>query len=514
MDRPGPRLVGWLLAAACACAPPAADLVVANNADPASLDPQLVSDAPAGRVVSALYRGLTRLDSVRLTPLPELARCWRSEDAGRTWIFELRPHLTWSDGTPLTATDFAASWRRLVDPATGAPYRSWLDGLVRLEAEDRRLLVSFDRPQPTFPAMCAFHALAAVPPGVRSGRQEAGWVASGPFRLEARRIRDRVRLVANPRYWDADAVRLQSIDFLVVESQFTALNLFLTGQADYVPEVPALAVPALLRREEERRRRGLRPEFAPAPFLATYFLRLNVTRPPLDDPRVRRALALAVDRARLAATLGGGQPPAGSFVPPGMPGYRPPAEPVAGDPEAARRLLAEAGFPGGAGFPVFTLSYNSAEIHRDVAEALQAVWRRVLGIRLRLENQEWKVFLDGQRRLAYDLSRSSWIADFPDPANFLEVFRSGEPNNRTGWSDPEYDRLLDRAREESDPRRRLELLARAEEILLARGPILPLFFYASHDLVAGRLRDFPRSPIGWIDWGRVGIGDGPEEAME
>ncbi|MBL7009304.1 MAG: peptide ABC transporter substrate-binding protein [Planctomycetes bacterium] len=501
-------IAALVLSAALACGSERAQLVVANNADPASLDPQVATDAPAGRVLNALFCGLTRLDPATLELLPALAESWESGDGFRWWRFQLRPGLRWSDGSPLTAQDLEQSWRRLTDPATGAGYGGWLDDLVELSARGPELVARFSQPMPAFAEMCSYHALAPVPPGLRRGTQAPGTVSDGPFRLVERRIRFGVRLEPNPFYWDAASVRLESLEFRTVESQFTALNLFLTGEADFVPEVPSLAVTALL--ERERHRPGLRPEFRPSPFLATYFYRLNVQRPPLDDPRVRRALNLAVDRDQIAATLGGGQPAAASFVPPWIPGYRPPELEPRFDPAAARASLAEAGFPGGAGFPELELLFNSAEIHRDVAEAIQAQWRQHLGIRTRLLNQEWKVFLDAQRGLDYQLSRSSWIADYRHPATFLEIFRRGSPNNRTGWADGRYEALLDRARLEPDRTAQLSLYRRAEELLLRDGPVLPLFFYANQELVSGRVRGFHRNVLGWVDWGRLRMAAEPE----
>lgn len=502
-------------------------MVVANNADPGSLDPQVASSAPEGRVLNALCCGLTRLDPVTLEPRPALAESWESSPDARHWRFRLRAGLRWSDGTVLTAADVEQSWRRLLAPATGARNRAWLldlEGagewlaagapragpLPGLRSDGTVLEASFRHPQPSFAEMCSHHALAPVPPGLRAGLEAPATVGCGPFRLHWRRVRYGVRLEPNPFYWDAASVDLGSLEFRTIESQFTALNLFLAGEVDLLPEVPSLAVPALL--ERERTRAGLRPEFAPGPFLATYFYRFNVTRPPLDDARVRRALALAVDRERVAATLGGGQPAAASFVPPWLPDYTPACLDPHFDPAEARRQLAAAGFPDGAGFPELELLFNSAEIHRDVAEALQDQWQRELGIRVRLLTQEWKVFLDSQQRLDYQLSRSSWIADYRDAATFLEIFRAGSPNNRTGWADPSYEALLDRARALPGGAARAALLAEAEALLLREAPILPLFFYTNQELISARVRGVHRNPLGWIDWGRLAMADDAEPA--
>ncbi|MFQ5748945.1 MAG: peptide ABC transporter substrate-binding protein, partial [Planctomycetota bacterium] len=415
----------------------------------------------------------------------------------------------------------APAWRRRA--AARGPGEPWPPAPAGLQLAGRRIGLRFTRPLPYFAEMCAYHALAPVPPALRNrgpsalspSGSAAGWVGSGPFRLERRRLRDRLRVVPNPEYWEAGAVRLAGIDFLTVDSPLTGLNLFLTGEADYLPDVPALAVEGLLERERRRaaeaRRRGETPpprEFAPAPFLATYFYRINVTRPPLDDPRVRRALVLAVDRRALAAALGAGQPPAGSFTPPWIEGYAPPH--AAGfDPPAARALLAAAGFPEGKGLRPLELLFNSSAAHREVAEVLQEQWSRNLGLRTRLSNQEWKVFLDSQRRLDYDLSRSSWIGDYQDPSTFLDIFRSEDGNNRTGWKDARYDRLLGDAEASEDPAARADLFRQAEEHLLEAAPLLPLFHYQSLELVSERVAGLTRNLRSVIDWAQVRLR--PEE---
>lgn len=520
-----------------ACSPPPAELVVANGPDVQILDPQKATSAPDGRVLHALFCGLTQLNPESLKPEPALAEAFGQERGGRGWWFQLRPNLRWSDGRPLTGEDVVASWRRLLHPKTGAAYRNWLFPLEGLDPnnlaqqlEQRqdlpgvhldglRLEVRFSIPVPAFAEMCAYHALMPVPPSLRqdSPSTQGSWPSSGPYQLQRRVIRDRIRLSANPYYWRAPKPEAKSLDFLTVESQFTALNLFLAGEVHLVAtDVPALAVPALLEREEVLRRQarehGRQPrtaEFDPVPYWACYFYRINVTRTPLQDRKVRQALNLAVDRKALAAMVGARRPPAYSLVPPLIPDYQPPELPRR-NPEKARQLLAEAGFPKGENFPPIELLYNSAEIHRDVAESLQAQWQEVLGIEVRLYNQEWKVVLDAQNRLQYDLSRSSWIGDYLDPSTFLEVFRSDSPHNRCGWEDPEYDRLLDQAQLCEQRQPRLALLQQAEQRLLQYGPILPLFYYTTLELVSSDLRGYVRNPRGYVDWAALSLAKSEE----
>ena len=256
------KVVGLvLLLAACGPAPPPAEawLRVANGPEPEVLDPQMATRAADGRILGALYAGLTRLDPLTLEPLPDLAESFTAERLGRVWRFRLRSGLRWSDGSPLTAADVLESWERLRDPATAATYASWLSNAeLRLEGDE--IVVSFPQPMPMFGQMCAFHALAPIPAALREaapGTVPQPQVSSGPFRLLERRVRDRVRVERNPHCWRAAEVALAGIDFLTVESQFTALNLWLAGEAELLFDVPSLAVPALLEEHPQA--------FAPEP---------------------------------------------------------------------------------------------------------------------------------------------------------------------------------------------------------------------------------------------------------
>ncbi|MEW6073398.1 MAG: peptide ABC transporter substrate-binding protein [Planctomycetota bacterium] len=470
--------------------------------------------AAAGREVAAPIGG--RIVAVN-PALPAGAAALAADPYGAGWIAEI-------EASPAEAAAARAAGR-LVDAA--AYRRGWVwPHQVGLRAADpRTLVVELATPTPHFLALTALHPLYPVHlPSLAAARKrwpdawETEWVkpehlvTNGPYRLLARRLHDRLRLAKSPVYWDAAHVAMRTVDLLAVEHQGTALNLYLTGEADWIAAVPANLVPHLAGRED----------FRPAPQLGTYFFRVNVTRPPLDDARVRRALALSIDRRAISAkVLKGGQLPSWSFLPPGFPGYaraeidHAPAadEPAvaaaafAADCARARELLAAAGFPGGAGLRPLEIAYNTAEVHRDVAEVIADGWRRELGLEVCLANQEFQVFLDTQRTLDYDVSRSSWMGDFLDPVNFLAVFRAGGANNRTGWASSSYDELLDRAAREPDGARRLALLAAAERILMDEVPILPLFTYVTQNLVNPRLGGFspnvldthPLHHLYWMD---------------
>jgi oligopeptide transport system substrate-binding protein len=455
--------------------------VVANGDDVSLLHPQRAASISDIRVLQSLHAGLTRLDPVDLQAQPGLAARFWSTEGERVWTFELRPDLHWSDGQALGADDFVRSWQQLADPSFASPYQSWL-AEAQVQATDQVLTVRFAHPRPAFAEMCAFPALAPVP-----AHAPAEAVGAGPFRLVLRRVRDRVRVERNPHYWDVAQVQLEAIDFLTVESQVTALNLFLAGEVAYAPNAPELAIPAL--------RKQLADSFAPTPQFASTFLRLNTSKPPFDQLQTRRAFARAVDQQALSRALGQTRIATEYFVPVDTPGWEPPRLPAWLDRQEAIQIEAP---PGG-----FEYLYNSSELNRSVAEVLQDQWRRTLGQSVRLSNQEWKSFLAAQRGLEYQISRSSWIGDYLDPIAFLEIFHSASGNSRTGWVDAIYDRLIEQARRESHPEARRIVLREAERRLLDQAVIVPLYHEVSMELVSPRLLGFHRNLRGYIDWGRL-----------
>jgi len=276
----------------------------------------------------------------------------------------------------------------------------------------------------------------------------------------------------NPRYWDAARTQSEVVDFLSMDSPFTALNLFERQQADIIWDknlVPSELMDILRQR----------PDCHSFDYLGTFFYRYNVKRPPFDDVRVRQALGMAIDRRRLVEKISrSGERWATHITPDGIPNYDPP-DGLPYDPAAARRLLAEAGFPGGKGFPPFQYLLPTGKLDSQLAVEMQAMWARELGIKMELRQTEWKVYLNALSTLDYQVGRSSWIGDYVDPNTFIELFTSNNGNNRTGWKNPAYDALVAEANRESNPQRRMEKLRQAETLLVRdAAPIVPLYFYA------------------------------------
>ncbi len=486
----------WL--SSCSRPEPAADLTIINGNEPESLDPHIVTGVSELRLVKSLFDGLVKLEPTNAAPVPALAASWDISPDRRVYTFHLRTNAVWSTGEPITSADVLWSWFRALSPATAGDYagqlfyikgaEEWYNGRLKdrtqvgIRALDERTVrVELNSPLAFFLELCSFPTLAVVP---RQTIEKLGdrWLhaqplpTSGAFTLEAWRVNDKVRLRRNPRYYDAANTASEIIDVLPVGSPNTALNLYETGVADIVWDkdlVPTELMDVLVTR----------PDFHSFTYLGTYFYRFNVTKPPFDDARVRRAFALATDKARIIHKLTkGAEIPATNFVPAGVANYVGAAG-LPFDPEAARRLLAEAGFPGGQGFPRTTYTFFSAsggaKLHGKVGVELQQMWRDLLGVEIELRQIERKVFYSSQSKLDYDISTSSWIGDYNDANTFLDLFTSTSGNNRTGWKNAHYDELIREANRQTDLKRRAELFQQAETLLIAEDPpIVPLYFYA------------------------------------
>ena len=485
-----------------------ADFTFNNASEPESLDPKIVSGVPEGRVLRCLYEGLVNMHPKTLAPVPGMAERWEISKDRRTYTFHIRKNALWSNGDALTAKDFVYSWRRFLDPDSPAKYAQllWLVSKgkdymlgkaqwkeVGIRAKDpHTFVVELVHPTAYFLGLTSFYALFPVHratveahPGMWFKPEHC--VCNGPFLLHERMIRDRIRLRKNPRYWDADTVRLNTVDILPVEDHVTGLNLYLTGVIDWETDVPQQVIVDLMKRSD----------FAPRAYLGSYFYRVNVkSRHPdkarfLSDPRFRLALYLAMDRKSIVeGVTQAGETPARSLVPPGLPGYDGPKLPGT-DLAKARALLAEVKRDLGVSeVPTLTILYNTSESHKSIAEVIQQQWGRGLGLDIKLENQEWGTYLNSQKTLDYDICRSAWIGDYPDPNTFLDLFVTGGGNNNTGYSDARYDALIDKAAREADKAKRLDILSEAESKLLEDLPILPIYYYVTKNLLRPWVKGF------------------------
>jgi oligopeptide transport system substrate-binding protein len=481
-----------LLLIGCTAREPA-DLRIINGKEPDSLDPAIVVGQPDGRVVNTLFEGLTRYNATNAAPEPGIAERWEISPDRLTYTFHLRTNALWSTGEPIIAQDVVYSWFRVLEPETAADYVGNLfyirgaeayglgqtkdRNTVGIHALDRATLrVDLVNPTPFFLDLCAFPTQAVVHRGTIEKYGDR-WLnarplpCSGAYELVSWRLNDRIRVKKNVHYWDSQPGQLNVVDFFPVNSPNTALNLYFQGEVDVVwdKDVTPSELLDVLK---------TRPDFHRFNYLAAYFMRFNTAHKPFDDVRVRKAFALAVDRDRIVTFVTrGGEKPVNHIVPPGIPNYTsPPGLPH--DPNLARKLLAEAGYPGGQRFPRVQYHFNASRDNEKIAVQLQDTWKKELGIDVELRGVEWKIWINDQTTLNYDISKSSWIGDYTDPNTFLDLFMSTNPNNRTGWKNPRYDDLMRTANATADIQARASVLQKAESILIAEdAPIVPLYIY-------------------------------------
>jgi oligopeptide transport system substrate-binding protein len=502
-------------------------LLLGNGAEPEDLDPQVVTAYTDQNILLALFEGLTAIDETTSLAVPAAALSWEPSADGLAWTFHLRDGLRWSNGEPLTADDFVQSWRRMLRPAFGAEYAYLLYPIRNAEAinqgraadparlgvsapDARTVRIELERPTPYLPILAALPPWYPVNPRVlaRFGamdRRGTRWtrpgnlVGNGPFALEAWEPNARIAVARNPDYWGAGTVALRRIIFFPTENPGTEERDFRAGQLQVTYSLPVGKIAEYRRRDP-----GL---LRVDPFLQTFYLRFNVRRPPFDDPRVRRALSLAIDRDALARdVLAGAYAPAHSFTPPGCGAYTARAR-VDFNPGEARRLLAEAGHAGGEGVPPIEVQARNDEVQPPVMEAIQAMWRHELGIHVTLATLEQKTWLQNQQTLDYAVSTAGWAGDFLDPVTFLDLFVTGGGNNWTGWGDAAYDQAIARAAAERDPQARLEVFQGAEERLLAEGPVAPLYFGARAYLIRPEVRGWAPALLGYHRYALVRLAD-------
>ena len=467
------------------------------GAEPEMYDPSFATGQPDGRVCRILFEGLTREDARTLEPRPGQAYRWEVSRDGLTYTFHLRPGIQWSDGRPVTAEDFRWSWLRVLKPENAARYSGLLAPIKNAEAytkggirdpaevgiearDDSTLVVTLGEPTAYFLYLTQFYTFLPVP---RQAVEKHGnrWtlpaniVNNGAFTLRYWRQNSRFEFAKNPRYWDAEHVRLERVVGYPVDDLNASINLYKAGAIDWVPSghLPSQFIPYLRRYAD----------FRHGNYQGVYYHSINVTREPFDNVWVRRALNYALDREAIANDLlKRSREPWGNMTPSGYPGYEHPPG-LSYDPEKARECLARAGYPGGKGFRRISILFNTSEDHRRIAEAMQAMWKRELHIDVELSNQEWGSYLQATTSLQYDVARRSWIGDYLDPNTFLACWITGDGNNRTGWSNARYDALLRNAAREVDPTKRFAILREAEALLLSDGPTVPIYHYSTNEVV-------------------------------
>lgn len=475
-------------------------LLLTVGSEPRTLDPQQAQGVTEHHIIMAMIEGLVApsIDD-QAKVVPGMADRWEHNDDYSVWTFHIGENRKWSNGDPVTAHDFVFSYKRMLTASFGAQYsenlfilkgaedyyRGKITDFAQVGAkalDDHTLRIELVGPTPYLLSLVQHDSWLPVNPKAilsfgKIDTRDSKWtsaenfVGNGPFKMKNWRPNDVIEVVRNPFYWDAENVKLNGINFYSIENLNTSERAFQAGQLHKTDQVPLDKVPYYRRTHPELIRID--------PYEGTYFYRINVARKPLNDPKVRLALNLAVDRDAIVKNiLREDQKPATGYTPPGMGDYKP-LNKISYDPARARQLLAEAGYPNGKGFPKFTIHFNTMESHRAIAEAIQQMWKEELNIDVGLENQEWKVYLDTQNNKNYDLSRSAWIGDFMDPVTFLSMWTTGNGNNNTNWGNPKFDALIEQAARTGDPNARLEILHQAEDLFLSEAPVVLVYWYTN-----------------------------------
>lgn len=496
-------------------------LSVQIGPNPETIDPALNSAVDGGNMILHTFECLLTVDQEGKLA-PGQAESWETSEDGLTWTFHLRDGLKWSDGSALTANDFVYSWRRVCDPMVAAPYAETVLGMVEgyadaiggnLEAlgveapDDKTLVVHLTQPCSYFGSLAAFATLSPVQQATIDANGD-GWavaadtyVCNGSFYISEWVPGSYIMCTKNPNYWNADAIKLDAIKFNLIEDPNASYSAYQTGEVLFIKDVPTEEIPSLEGNAE----------FHVEPIIGTYYLSLNTEREPFNDPKVRKALSLAIDREYVAGTLMQGTYSAASnFMGPGWidtdgsqfidnaNGGKPYIDTAnhEANVEEAKQLLADAGYPDGAGFPAITYSTNDAGYHKVVAEYLQQAWAEI-GVELQVDIVEWASFTPMRRNGDYDASRNGWVGDYSDPSNMLDLLYSSNGNNDGKFNNAEYDAAMDTSKTTLDAAERSAALHKAEDILMNEAACVPVAYYNDFWLQSSKIQNMWHSAYGY-----------------
>ena len=475
-----------------------------NGAEPQGIDPHLVTGVPESHIVRALFEGLAVKNPITLEPEPGVAERWEISPDGTVYTFFINPQAKWSNGEPVTASDYVWSWERALHPETGSLYAYMLFPVVNAEKfasgaiddfaevgikslDAKTLRISLNAPTPYFLQLMDHYSTFAVHPetvlkfGGMSDRftlwtRPENIVSNGAFTLKEWSLNRQIKVEKNPHYWDKSSVALEGVYFYPTENVVSEERMFRSEQLHVTQGIPLGKIPNY--------RAVQNSPYVQAPYLGTYYYLINTKKPPVDDVRVRKALSYSIDRDTLTRTvLRDTAIPAYSITPPDTLGYNPPKL-FSFDPEQARALLAEAGYPDGQGWPGLEITYNTNEDHRKIAVAVQQMWKDELGIDVSITNQEWKVYLNTVSQGEFQVARRGWIGDYVDANNFLDLFLANGGNNNTGYANAEFDDIiLNQAPKAASREERYQLFFQAETMMMQEMPIIPFYTYTSKRLI-------------------------------
>ncbi|MGG0645263.1 peptide ABC transporter substrate-binding protein [Sporosarcina gallistercoris] len=482
------------------------EIVMNAKTEPPSMDPALATDTTSGWVMDHIFEGLYTRDKDGNT-VPGLAEETKISDDGKTYTFTIRDNAKWSDGTPVTANDFEFGWKHVLNPETGSSFAFYLYYLAGAEEynkgngkvedvgvkalDEKTLEVTLNAPLGYFETLLTMWTFYPVNEKVVSENENwaadaTSYISNGPFKMTAWEHDSELVIEKNDEYYGKDEVKLDKITFKMVGEATTSYQMYKTDELDFMMTLPTDVIAA----EESNE------EFDIVPYYGTYMYMFNVEKEPFTNEKVRKAFGMAIDRKVLSENVTlAGEIPAYGMVPVGADTPEGDFREVGGDYfkedfGKAKKLLEEGmAEEGWSTLPEVTLLYNTDENHKKIAEAVQEMLKKNIGVDIKLSNQEWKTYLETTKSHNFQMARMGWIGVFVDPVVNLDYYLGDSPNNRTGWVNDEFDRIMDQSKTEQDPGKRYELLHQAEGILMEDFPFMPVYFYTNTYLMKSNIKD-------------------------
>jgi len=482
-------------------------LLLGNGTEPSGIDPHLVTGVPEHKILLALLEGLVVFNPKNNGVLPGVAEDWIISDDGLSYTFKFNPDAKWTNGDSVKPEDFAYSWERILSPDLGAQYADMLYVIknaekfhkgdikdfsqVGISITKNKLKVELENPTPYFLNILTHYSTWPVHPetvekygGMISRNNQwtrvDNFVGNGPFKLESWEINKALRVSRNDLYWGNSANKINGIEFIPIDNELTQDRLFRSGGIHLANTVPT---------EKINRYRDERPdELYEHNYFGTYYYRINTNKYPLNNINFRKALSLAIDRELIVKSiLKGNQKISYSFTPPDENGYNPKTK-LDFNPIKAKEFLEKSGYD--VNNPPLEILYNTSEGHQKIAQAIQEMWKKNLGLNVVLTNVDWKVYLTRETQGEFDISRAGWIGDYPDPFTFLDMMVTNRGNNKTGWSNSEFDNILKNAASQISTSDRYNLYEKAEKILIDELPVIPLYTYTRTYLLSQRVKNW------------------------
>ncbi|MFF2498210.1 MULTISPECIES: peptide ABC transporter substrate-binding protein [Peribacillus] len=476
-------------------------LNVNNSSEPGSLHPANAQGTHESWILEHTFEGLTKKTEEGKI-VPGSAESWETSEDGLTWTFKLKDGLKWSNGDPLTASDFEYAWKYALKPETAADYAYQLYYLKGGEAynskkgkeedvgvkatDEHTLVVTLEQPTPYFLDLTSFYTFYPIDKKVQE--ENPKWaldakthVSNGPFKLTEWKHKESLKIEKNENYYDKDKIKLDAVNFALIEDENTAWQMYQSGELDLAYPLPVDIQGQMVNSDDK--------EFKMGKELAVYYYNFNTEVKPFNNAKVRKALSMAIERQKITENVAqGGQKPAFGVVPPGIPDASGDFQENTGnlfkeDVAEAKKLLKEGlAEEGMKELPEFSILYNTLDSHKKIAEAVQGMWRDNLGVEVTLENAEFQVKLDREKAGDFEISRAGWVGDYVDPMTFM-LWETDGAYNDAGWSNKEYDNLLKEAKSTMDPKERMDALHKAEKVMIDEMPILPVYFYTKPYMV-------------------------------